>query len=123
MSAQRNYRADLWQALADWKDAGGSIADVVAAIDAFVQSKIDRTADQPTGWQPIETAPKSRTSVLVHCAERKNTYVAYWRDMAETPAWYHFGGEFMYECPTHWMPVPDPPIDSHTPQTPAGPTK
>jgi len=56
MSAQRNYRADLWQALADWKDAGGSIADVVAAIDAFVQSKIDRTAVQPTaGQREVET--------------------------------------------------------------------
>ncbi len=75
-------------------------------------------------WQPIETAPKDGTAVLVmrndwpgsptgHATECNghNTYVAEW-----------WGGENRWVCymdmvqdpacpitPTHWMPLPEPP--------------
>jgi hypothetical protein len=60
-------------------------------------------------WQSIETAPKTRHAILVHCEERRNTYVVTWNPLEEPPGWFHFGGGFLYECPSHWMPLPDPP--------------
>ena len=62
-------------------------------------------------WQPIETAPKVRQSILVYCEYQKNIYVAYWDDDYHPRGWHHFGGisGFIWECPTHWMPLPAPP--------------
>jgi ABC-type phosphonate transport system ATPase subunit len=64
-------------------------------------------------WQPIETAPKDGTRLLVACVGECGTrwmYVAWnkkrhWRLM-ETKT-----GSFMevHDTPTHWMPLPDPP--------------
>lgn len=58
-------------------------------------------------WQPIETAPRDGTRILlfregwhVNCA------VGYWRI-----DWHEFapvGGE-CFPQPTHWMPLPPPP--------------
>ena len=57
-------------------------------------------------WQPIETAPKSSRSVMIHCSEYRNTYVA----ENGTGKWRHFGcGRDVMEKPTHWMPLPTPP--------------
>lgn len=65
-----------------------------------------------SAWQPIETAPKDRGSILVWCPERKNIYtVVLWRGKYVPHAWAHFGGiggELMEE-PTRWMPLPEPP--------------
>ena len=65
----------------------------------------------PDGWQPIESAPKSTRSILVHCAEYGNTYVVTWREDVEESGWLHFGGCFdrLTETPTHWMPQPAAP--------------
>ena len=66
---------------------------------------------ETVGWQPIETAPKSTKSILVHCAERGNSYVVTWREDLEESGWLHFGGCFyrLTETPTHWMPLPAAP--------------
>ena len=64
-------------------------------------------------WQPIETAPKTSKAILVHCAERKNTYTATWVRDEEFPwsgKWKHFAGGFLTEAPSHWMPLPAPPL-------------
>lgn len=71
-------------------------------------------------WQPIETAPRDGTAVLVMSdnwtgtktgrAEEcngDNTYVAQW--------WKDDGCRGVWECPvepTHWMPLPPPPSAS-----------
>ena len=66
---------------------------------------------ETVGWQPIESAPKSTRSILVHCAEYGNTYVVTWREDVEESGWLHFGGCFdrLTETPTHWMPQPAAP--------------
>lgn len=58
-------------------------------------------------WQPIETAPKDGTRVLVNShwmdatGKRLGVEIAHWRE------------EGYWQClerqPTHWMPLPDPP--------------
>lgn len=63
-------------------------------------------------WKPIETAPKTSKAILVHCAERKNTYTATWVRDEEFPwsgKWKHFSGDFLNEAPSHWMSMPAPP--------------
>jgi hypothetical protein len=56
-----------------------------------------------------ERMPPNTVAVLVWCPERENTYTANWR----APFWYHFadGGRRMKQMVTHWMPLPDPPLD------------
>lgn len=87
-----------------------------AARNAFAEDIRGRIAEAlregaaPEGgdaWQPIETAPKDAGagSILVYCAERRNTYVAIWWG----DRWTHFGGGTLYETPTHWMPLPAAP--------------
>lgn len=66
-------------------------------------------------WQPIDTAPKDGTQILVwpYWSSRSPTQV-YWRDLQRkpgrweiTPSHYCAGAD-----PTHWMPLPAPPIPS-----------
>lgn len=58
----------------------------------------------PTPWQPIETAPKDGTWVLLYdvCDYMVVAVWDYdgWYDLAEDTAHYH---------PTHWMPLPPKP--------------
>lgn len=68
---------------------------------------------EPMAWQPIEAAPETGRSFLVHCTGRANTYVVYRR--SPDTAFYHFGGgERLDEIPTHWMPLPDAPRTQDT---------
>lgn len=60
-------------------------------------------------WQPIETAPKDGTEFLVFCTDDGHSYICfcnylaggYWNPDAEV------GGKLN---PTHWMPLPKPPV-------------
>lgn len=66
-------------------------------------------------WQPIETAPKDGTAILIW-----DTYV-HDLSMPVVGSWVEntdYGGEFEWEHwksggvlynPTHWMPLPTPP--------------
>ena len=64
----------------------------------------------PPQWQPIESAPKDGTRVLV--------WWPYWRSYPVSARW--FNGEWDSYCrlegdsvgPTHWMPLPAPPSSS-----------
>lgn len=64
-------------------------------------------------WQPIETAPKDGTELLLFSAGQIDC--GYW----STSVWVASGGAWIiYESrsdtvelsPTHWMPLPEPPI-------------
>lgn len=61
-------------------------------------------------WQPIETAPKDATRVLLVRGDSPTMHTAFWRDGR-----WDCGGYFYFNKPTHWMPLPPPPIAS--PQT------
>src|SRR6266550_5689571 len=61
---------------------------------------------QRTDWQPIETAPRDGTMILIGRWDRglATIYSDHW---AEDPGcWCDSSGSFL---PTHWMPLPHPP--------------
>lgn len=58
-------------------------------------------------WQPISTAPKDGTSILIFEADQGATgtvRVARWRDDTIPMGW--TGSE---QEPSHWLPLPQPP--------------
>lgn len=83
-------------------------------------------------WQPIETAPRDQTAILVHRniwpgtysgfseeCNGHNTYVAeWWGDSPAHGKWVCYMDAVQDpECPiepTHWMPLPTPPIAATT---------
>ena len=93
----------------DWRNETGIWA---AAWGYATRQAGAAPVPEPEGWQPIETAPKGSKAILVHCSERKNTYVATWRLNDEFPwsgKWALFGGDLLNEVPTHWMSLPAAP--------------
>lgn len=67
-------------------------------------------------WQPIETAPKDGTRVLLHSPDT-HLYTPVLGTWVETKErWEEWGG--YYPCnPTHWMPLPEPPKEARTSMT------
>lgn len=66
-------------------------------------------------WQPIKTAPKDGTRVLLWCDETPRIVVSEWAKFDEWQGWV-FSDEALADiqpegpsCPTHWMPLPPPP--------------
>jgi hypothetical protein len=81
-------------------------------------------------WQPIETAPKDGRDVLLFWCDEygPDTIQVYacghWREFGDgSRGWigesFHasekcFWTRLLGEHPTHWMPLPDPPVASPT---------
>ena len=65
-------------------------------------------------WQPIETAPKDGTKVLL-VNRRGNMAVGLWQGQELYKGWWLMGGNrpnLFFNAPhgpTHWMPLPAPP--------------
>ena len=59
-------------------------------------------------WQPIETAPKDGTFVLVCWPLQGNVMAVAYHRMLPTPRW-EIRGEFAYLTGTVWQPLPPPP--------------
>lgn len=77
-----------------------------------------------SNWQPIETAPKDGTRVLLWCAAERVAHIAKWyterierwervdndtqvRRVEDTGFW-SYEGDRGWNW-THWQPLPDPP--------------
>ena len=59
-------------------------------------------------WQPIETAPRDGTEVLI--THGRTTVVAWWSDIFGWRDWGDIGWGGMQDvAPTHWQPLPEPP--------------
>lgn len=69
------------------------------------------------GWQPIETAPKDGSDILMFSARNGRRVARYepWR-LSPKAEWFVAmqpgcsGGTYMTH-PTRWMPLPEPPAD------------
>ena len=58
-------------------------------------------------WQPIETAPKDGTDVVVYLANNRPPIVAGY--FKETNEWLAYDEPMNTVFPTHWMPLPPAP--------------
>lgn len=70
------------------------------------------------GWQPIETAPKDETSILLYFPGATDLEdkirIGWWYEMADGPGWYdsEAASNRMTDftgMPTRWMPIPAAP--------------
>jgi hypothetical protein len=60
-------------------------------------------------WQPIETAPKDGTEILIR-GHRGAVFIAKWHtDRFGASAFCEHMNDAPVVSPTHWMPLPDPP--------------
>lgn len=60
-------------------------------------------------WQLISTAPRDRKAYLVWCPGNLCTFCVTWDEEAP-PRWRYFGGGgILWQIPTHWQPLPEPP--------------
>lgn len=79
----------------------------------MVQATSEDDADtvrSPYAWQPIETAPKNVTVVLLYRYRRGSLSwsICYWD--ADKCGWVKYDNpDSWFEEPTHWMPLPSPP--------------
>lgn len=77
---------------------------------SFIQGYLARAAKE--GWQPIETAPKDGTYILIH--NDRGTCVAYFERGWGQDGWWLLDDGKNYEiplrgsAPTHWHPIPTP---------------
>lgn len=69
-------------------------------------------------WQPIETAPKDGTPLLIFSPDsiKPNVFICIWTDWTDENDtviegnWTDLGNEQEFGAtPTHWQPLPDPP--------------
>lgn len=97
--------------------------EAVGPVIKQYRNDIQREARE-AAWQPIETAPKDGTAILVYGPEllREHTghcMVVRWQttEFSTVPWWTISDGKFgPYDLrgpsPTHWMPLPDIPIEA-----------
>ena len=74
-------------------------------------------ADHPAQWQPIDTAPKDGTDVLLYLPKadppvRVGRYVA--KGVIRSDYWFFYTGAIRSSreweiVPSHWMPLPEAP--------------
>ena len=81
--------------------AGGcERAEVINAIEKLEAALAQH---KNNGWQPIETAPKDGTYILLAESKTKEVFEgSYFGGF-----WFNSGGDCVYA--THWMPLPAPP--------------
>jgi hypothetical protein len=70
-------------------------------------------------WQPIETAPKDGTKIMLYCPRLGVCGPGHWEVQRylrrPKPFWSHWGETIWgiqwlrADQPTHWMPLPEPP--------------
>ena len=65
-------------------------------------------------WQPIKTAPKDGSKILVYLPPReKSDGSGVWDAVYTVSHWYapgRYWWDHSMSKPTHWMPLPAPPI-------------
>ena len=59
------------------------------------------------GWQPIESAPKDGSMMLISVGDRGGVGES-WFSRSDDK-WYWASGDAAQSTPTHWMPLPSPP--------------
>lgn len=74
--------------------------------------RLSAAEQKVTEWQPIETAPKDGSRVLLGCAQHGSVIVGRWRhDAWSSPCGYDGEDHLCASDPTNWQPLPvAPPV-------------
>lgn len=128
MSEDRKELADRLEEAFDFEDhergCAGRCYECSCGYDLraaeVAREAVRALRQEPSGWQPIETAPKDGCSVLAICGTAYSPLagVTWWQD-----GWTHYsrpaekwhGGVGKW-FPTHWMPLPAPPEANRRPE-------
>jgi hypothetical protein len=107
--------ADDWRILRerkwDWHDQNLTVRPFVDSLMTRLASVSRRLAAlEGEKWQPIETAPKDGTKLLLVCADGWY-FVGQWSDRANGHMNWN-DGEYTFGNLTHWQPLPPPPADA-----------
>lgn len=97
----------------------GAIHDIVSHVIGILQMRELSAASEGEGWQPIETAPRDGTHILVRFGEDHVSSAAYTDDDSHTHPWKFLddqregrpifnGARDDRYGPTGWMPLPSP---------------
>ena len=86
-----------------------TMADRISSYVSDLESRLEKAEAERDGWQPIETAPKDGTTLLL--GHSVTVFDGWWSE--GDGAWIDgennmFGDHIGYE-PTHWRPLPSPP--------------
>jgi hypothetical protein len=89
-----------------WEDT--RLSPCPACLRLVSETLAAQAVEKVAGWQPIESAPKDGTEILVGWVGAKTIRPARWVSM---------NGWIIYMSttkplnpPTHWMPLPSPPV-------------
>ncbi|MET3929522.1 hypothetical protein ABIE51_001409 [Lysobacter sp. OAE881] len=64
-------------------------------------------------WQPIETAPKDGTTIIIaYSLGGQHVETAWWDGEGWAYNWHEYDGTSYVKDVTHWQPLPAPPKDS-----------
>ena len=99
-----NTETNLWYCFETQQ--GGNLTDFIKAL-----AKVNITPSKPkrnSEWQPIETAPKDGTNILVYCSDFPEQMVAYYGNGIVTDESCWQSGLCPIH-PTHWIPLPKQP--------------
>ncbi len=75
--------------------------------EAFMAADLINKLAAERDWQPIATAPKDETQILIWWEGDEFMNIGYWED-GKHGGWHSTEGE-RFESPTHWQPLPAPP--------------
>jgi hypothetical protein len=91
--------------------AYGIYHKVPASADHFRDATEMAAGGSAATWQPIETAPKDGSRVVIFRANwRETVSVGHWSVTAKE--WYVVNGGYPWHAPTHWAPIPPLPANA-----------
>jgi len=96
------------------RDDAVALHDVTVLINLRDIATEARVREEYAGWQPIETAPKDGTWILVWMHDYECPMSAQWGLLNINPNKYDgihgwSGNGYIFDGVTHWMPMPEAP--------------
>lgn len=88
--------------------SGADLAILIDEIKELKRQLSEAKRQAVPEWQPIETAPKDETEILIYTI-RGNCYVVSYDDLLAAPWRIRNDKELYRHAPTHWMPLPAAP--------------
>ena len=107
MSAPDQFRDLIADLMRDYGPDGHTDGSEIIADKAWEWCR----AQPDMRWQPIETAPKDGTEVLMFCAFVDEMVTALWsyNNWSLVQCGVYADDSYLFSDPTHWMPLPAPP--------------